>query len=295
MKPLHSMNHCHSRFFFLVFSFFIVFGVQAQEEQAQDTEKEKVESKAISLDKIPDESEKIGKRIIDLREILSPNTKISEVDSILQNIYSEVNLKKDSLLDQLENYDRRELSSLKVKWNNYYTILKGYQDVLKERTENVSKINDELIEELLKWEQTKEVLTTGTESKDVYNSLDAIILTLQEVIQLALERLENVFIIQKNLTELVLTMDGMITEISLAEQQLQRDYFIFDSEPLWKIGTTDSVTKDTIHDETELESKIISSHFGKNIKQLKDFLQINRKTFVFQIIFLSHFSQFADC
>ena len=287
MKPLHSMNHCHSRFFFLVFSFFIVFGVQAQEEQAQDTEKEKVESKAISLDKIPDESEKIGKRIIDLREILSPNTKISEVDSILQNIYSEVNLKKDSLLDQLENYDRRELSSLKVKWNNYYTILKGYQDVLKERTENVSKINDELIEELLKWEQTKEVLTTGTESKDVYNSLDAIILTLQEVIQLALERLENVFIIQKNLTELVLTMDGMITEISLAEQQLQRDYFIFDSEPLWKIGTTDSVTKDTIHDETELESKIISSHFGKNIKQLKDFLQINRKTFVFQIIFLS--------
>lgn len=286
MKSLHSMKYYPNRFFILVFSFFIVLGAHAQEEQAEETEKEKVESKAISLDKIPDESEKIGKRIIDLREILSPNTKISEVDSILQSIYSEVNLKKDSLLDQLENYNRRDLSSLKVKWNNYYTILKGYQDVLKERTEDVSKINDELVEELLKWEQTKEVLTTGSDSDDIYNSLDAIILTLQEVIELAHERLEKTFIIQKNLTELVLTMDGMITEITLAEQQLQLDYFVFDSEPLWKIHTIDSDTTNTTLNETQLDGEIIGSNFDKNITQLKEFIELNRKTFVFQIIFI---------
>ena len=100
MKPLLSIKYYRSRFFFLVFSFFIVFGVQAQEEKSQDTEKEKVESNAISIDNISDESEKIGKRIIDLREILIPNAKIREVDSILQNILrsrtSNANLRKNA-------------------------------------------------------------------------------------------------------------------------------------------------------------------------------------------------------
>ena len=133
MKPLLSIKYYRSRFFFLVFGFFIVYGVQAQEEKSQDTEKEKVESKAISIDNIPDQSEKIGRRIIDLREILIPNAKIHEVDSILQNIYAEVNLQKDSLLEQLGSLNKRELVARKVEWNNYYSKLKDYQSVLKER------------------------------------------------------------------------------------------------------------------------------------------------------------------
>jgi hypothetical protein len=286
MKPLLSIKYYQSRFFFLVFGFFIVFGVQAQEEKSEDTEKEKVESKAISIDNISDESEKIGKRIIDLREILIPNANITEVDSILQNIYAEVNLKKDSLLAMLGNLNKRELVARKVEWNNYYSILKDYQSVLKGRTEDVSKINDELVEEVLKWEQTKELLSQGTESGEIYDSLDTIIATLQEVIQLAHERLENLFLIQKDLTELVLALDGMLVEITLVEQQIQRDYFVFDSNPIWRITAIDSVATDSIQNDTALASQIVASNFDENIRQLQEFLLLNRKPFIFQIVFI---------
>jgi hypothetical protein len=150
-----SLSYYKIRILFLVLGLFIIFGAHAQEEKPQETPTEQTESKAISIDNISDETEKIGKRIVDLREILVPNTKISEVDSILQDIYAQVNLKKDSLLAQIENLSKRELNARKVEWNNYYSILKGYQDILKRRTEDVSKINDELVEEIIKWEQTK--------------------------------------------------------------------------------------------------------------------------------------------
>ena len=167
MKPDHFKRYYRKQILFVILSFSIIYGVRSQEEKPKDVDNEQVESKAISIDNISDESEKIGRRILDLREILIPNTKISEVDSILQNIYEEVNLKKDSLLAQLGNLNKRELIARKVEWNNYYSILKDYQGVLKDRTEDVSKINDELVEEVLKWEQTKELLTQSTKSGDI--------------------------------------------------------------------------------------------------------------------------------
>ena len=281
------MKYFEGRFLFIILCFFIVYGIQAQDEKPQETDKEEeVESKVISIDEIPDETEKIGKRIIDLREILSPNIKISEVDSILKNIYVTVNLKKDSLLSQLRNLNRRELETRKIEWNNYFSILKKYQRLLKERTEDVSKINDELVEEISKWEETKESLNKNTKTGDVYSSLDAIIATLQEVIQLAHERLENVFLIQKDLTELILTMDGMLVEISLVEQEIQRDYFAFDSEPIWNINAVHAVVADSIQTETELTNQIVTSNFNENIEQLQEFLMVKKKILVFQIIFI---------
>jgi len=286
MKSPLFKRYYQNKILFFILSFFIVYGVHSQDEKPKDADKEQTESKAISIDNISDESEKIGKRIIDLREILIPNAKINEVDSILQKIYAEVKLKKDSLLEQLDNLNKRELAVRKVEWNNYYSKLKGYQSVLKDRTEDVSKINDELVEEVLKWQQTKVLLTKSSESGDIYNSLDAIISTLQEVIQMAQERLENIFLIQKGLTELVLTMDGMLAEISLVEQQIQRDYFVFDSSPLWRITSTDSLATDSIQSDTEIVNQTASSNFDENIIQLREFLLLNKKTLIFQIIFI---------
>ena len=129
-------------------------------------------------------------------------------------------------------------------------------------------------------------MTKNSESGDVYDNLDNVISTLQEIIQIAHDRLDDLFIIQKSLTKLVLSMDMMVDAISSAEQQLQKDYFVFDSKPIWKISSKDSVVTDTLATEIKTSEVKATNEFDEDKRQLNEFLFLNSKIFVFQIIFI---------
>ncbi len=275
-----------STLLFIILTLFFAFGTRAQDNDGQVTDSTRVADKIISIDNIPEKTENLAQRINKIREVLKPSTEITEVDSLLLTVAVEINTMKDSLSSELVNMTRRELKVREVKWINYRSRLQGYQAVLKSRTEDVGKIDDEIVLELQKWELTKEKFISDGTSIDVYGGLDQVIAILQDVLKTVQNRLEDIFMVQKGLTELILTVDETLSEIDLIVLQMQKDYLVFDSEPIWisqKIGKS---AIDTIAVVSVSNTELISSGIKENKEQLKEFIALNFKTFVIQIAFI---------
>ncbi|PHS65661.1 MAG: hypothetical protein COB12_07110 [Flavobacterium sp.] len=276
-----------SIFLFLYLFLFLPYIILSQESSPQISDTTQVKDIVIKITDIPEETEKLGQRINKLKEILRPNTNISEIDSLLVITSLEVKNKKDTLYAQLKEIDRRKLKVEKVFWLNYRTRLKEYQDIIKNRTDDVSEINDEIVNEVLKWERTKEKLVNSNNSNDLYKGLDQVLETLQNVLNVVHTRLDAIFIVQNGITEVVLTVDEVISEIELAELQLQKDYFVFDSTPIWvskKIDTSES-SSGKVEEDIKVR-QLVSNTIEENKEQLKDFILLNKVPFVFQLLFI---------
>ena len=279
-------NLYKSTFLFLLFTVLLFFRVQAQSKDAQVTDSIQIVDNAISISNISEESEKLSQRIKKLRKVLKPSAEIKEVDSLLNFVSVKVNSKKDTLLIQLDKMTHRDLKVNKVEWNKYRSDIKSIQKILKDRTEELTDINDEMIQELDTWEVTKKKLESSSESKDVYSSLDLIIETLQEILQLAHKRLDSIFIVQKGLSELALNIDETITEMEQVELQMQKEYFVFDNKPLWKSKNLEISAIDSTAIKSESTSNLVLSGLKKNKKQIKEFISLNFKTAVLQVLFI---------
>ena len=286
MITYNKKNNYRSTTLFLLFTILLTFGSQAQNTNSQTTDSIQIVDNAISISNISEESEKLSQRIKKLRKVLKPSAEIKEVDSLLNFVSVKVNSKKDTLLIQLDKMTHRDLKVNKVEWNKYRSDIKSIQKILKDRTEELTDINDEMIQELDTWEVTKEKLESSSESKDVYSSLDLIIETLQEILQLAHKRLDSIFIVQKGLTELALNIDETITEMEQVELQMQKEYFVFDNKPLWKSKNLEISAIDSTAIKSESTSNLVLSGLKKNKKQIKEFISLNFKTAVLQVLFI---------
>ena len=272
---------------FLIFTFLSIFVSQAQDNTILTQDSTQVKDITIKINDIPEETERLGQRIIKLKEILKPSSNISEVDSLLVIAATEINRKKDSLYIELKEITRRDLKIKKVAWLNYRTRLKEYNEILKSRTDDISEINDEVVQEILKWEKTKDKLLSNSNSKDIYQGLDNVLETLQDISGIVHKRLDSVFIVQSGLTEVVLKVDEVISEIEMTELQLQKDYFVFDSPPIWVSKKTDTTNIDINKAEEKISTeKRTLSNFNENTEQLKEFLSLNKLPFIFQILFI---------
>ena len=263
--------------------FFILISLTAfSQEKTNAIENEKGgEVETISIDKISEESEQVNQRIHNYKSILVPSATVKELDSILDQVQEVILLEKDSLISDFEDISKRELKNREVEWQKYRSELKKYQAELNERTVEVNKLNNEILKEISRWEDTKENLSKNNNSTTVTSSLDNIITTLNEVLKSATSRLDAIYIIEKKLTELVLITDDVIAQISAVELELQKDYFVFDSPPIWS-SKTDSVK---VKPETE-EALSFSEKLIENKKLVTTFFEDNAKIAAFQLLFI---------
>jgi len=261
--------------------------MQSQDTDSKVNDTTQVAAKAFALGDISEETEKLGQRIIKLKKILQPSAQVKEVDSLLNSVSSEIEKSKDSLIPQLDKLTRRVLRVRKVEWDNYHSQLKVYQDILKNRVQDISKIIVELLKENQKWDETKKNIASSTnKSSDLTEGLNESIDILQEVMQIAQTRVDGVYLIQKELTIMILSVDETISEIELVERQLQKDYFIIDSSPLWKSQIKSDIAVDSIKTEPQSASTLILAGLKENKEQLAEFLSLNIKTMVFQWVFI---------
>ena len=260
---------------------------------AQDVTPTKADSalleKVLSIDQISGETEILRTRISSLEKVLRPSTRTHEIDSILDTAYIEILVTKDSLYAQIDELSRRDLTAKKVTWKTYKSELKSLQTVLNDRTNDITEVSDELVDELEKWTLTKNNLLENSGSEDVFSSLDTMILTLNSLIDLAHVRVDSVFSIQKRLTELILVVDEASSEINRVERQIQKNYFILDSDPLWSLSEPDSTTLDSAQVELEIKENKLITGIAKDLEQLQLFGSVNLNTIVFQIGFLLFF------
>lgn len=267
----------------------VLFGSLTLIAQEQQLESDSTTiDEGLSIEQISGETETLRQRLASLKEVLKPSMQTTEVDSILDTAYIGINLKKDSLLIELESVSRRELRNKEIQWKNYRKQLKRLQETLNDRTSDITDVNDELVGELEKWSVTKERLTNSSESPEVFGSLDTVIVTLNEMITLAQSRLDSVFTIQTRLTELILVVDETMSEMKRVGEQMKMEYFTLDSPPLWATSSSDS----TVLDSTQIVPVAVSKKrslwdkISSDGEHFIDFALENSGTIFFQIIFI---------
>lgn len=269
------------KFYFLTFLFILsTFQINAQEEKEVQTETQEKANEILSIDDISNETERLGLRILNLKTILKQSTKVKEVDSLVAIVSSNINSQKKVVFENLKTIDSKELETTKLIWKNYYSVLKEYQATLKNRTEKVSEVNDEMVEEIAKWEKTKEKISSKSNSEDVKKSLNEVISKLQDVMNIALDRLDNIFLIQSKLTELVLVVDEVNNEILNVENEIKKDYFTIDAKPLWNLTSKNDISNKN----NNIKITTVKEDLTSNLKQLKEFLLFKKSELISQIV-----------
>lgn len=244
--------------------------VVAQEESSEEIEN------TIEIDEISEETEKVTQRIFELKKILIPNPTISSVDTLLNNAYNEITIKRDNLYNDIKDETKRSLKAKKVTWSDYKKLLKSYQKILNDRDEELGNINKELISELDRWQKAKAVFSNN---ENIDDSLIDVIEELEQTLSKATVRLSTIFIIKKRLTELILITDAAISEIDSANIQLNKEYFIFDSKPIWKLKK--EVVKDSL-----LKTSKVNMTVTESVSQIKEFYKFNIRTAIVQFGFI---------
>lgn len=261
----------------------------AQEKPVVDSS---IYENALSMDQISSETETLQGRIKDLREILKPSTRTLEIDSLIDSVRVKVMLERDTLYSEIETLSRRELKSKEVLWQGFKKDLKSTQSVLNSRNQEVTEISEDLVSELEKWQNTKTILSANTESEEVFASLDTMILTLNQLIDYSHIRLDSLFRIEKNITDLILIIDEGSSEIIRYERQKQKEYFVFDSPPIWERTPTDTLAQDSVlSDSIEEKNSLIITGLQDDCNALKQFVETNISLIVLEI-FLIMFSLF---
>ena len=255
------------------------------QDASQASDSTSVAQEAITIGDISEESEKLGQTYMKLKGTLEASSRISDIDSIVEQAAPEILALVDSAFLKREDVSLRDLKVRKVEWDNYKSILNQYQSTVKNRSEEISRIINDVYNDLKKWELTKKELEGRTESKDVAESFNSSIQALNEIMAMAQARLDSVFVTQKKITELVLIVDEEIANIEYAENQRRKDYFVFDSPPIWK-KIEPVMVSDSISAESLSSYSLIKKGINQNKKQFWDFFDLNIKTFVFQIVFL---------
>ncbi len=270
-------------YFFLIY-LFVSFGLNAQDTSTK-TDSTSNSKESIGIGDISEESEKLGQELLKLKGALDQSRRILEIDSIVTATTPEILKLVDSAFLKREDVTLRDLKVRKVVWNNYKTILSEYQNTIKNRSEEISKIINNLFYDLNRWELTKKKLADSSGSKDMEESFDQAISALNNLMKAAHLRLDSVFITQRKMTELILVIDEEISNIEFAENQRRKDYFVFDSKPIWGKSEKSNIG-DSVVTESLSSYMLISKGLKQNKTQFLDFFQLNMKIFILQIVFL---------
>ena len=277
-------------FLFLFILFFSV-SIHAQNAESQKDSISGATS-SIAIGDISEESEALGLQVLKLKTTLAQSEKISDIDSIIDERTPEILVLVDSVFLKREDVTLRDLKVRKVEWNSYKSVLSEYQGIVKNRTEEISKIINEVFYDITKWELTKKELNDRSESNDITDGLDKSIEILEEIMASAHTRLDRVFMTQKKITDLILIIDEEISNIELAELKRQKDYFVFDSDVIWKAGAIQNVGLDSLTQANSSSTSLIIKGLKQNREQFLDFYKLNIKTVLLQIGFLIFFLVF---
>ncbi len=258
----------------------------AQENQDSKPQEELQEEPLISLEDMPAKIEDINRRLLNMRTVLDQNSRILEIDSLIDKFGPEMSLRKESLFDSIESMSLRELEFREVGWSDYRVRLNAYQDDVKKRIEDVGEISFELKNELKTWTRTKEELGREQLTAEVFGSIEEVQTSLKEMSEATMEELNFAFSVQAKLTDVNLTFDTVLEELSRRSMRSHQNYFVFDSSPIWSIGSGRTIGVDRREAKSARPPRE-KAKISSIVRQIKSFYELNRLSLIFQVIFIA--------
>ncbi len=271
-------------FLFVLISTFLL----AQEEAQVIVDSNKVEVVGIEFNEIANETERLNGRFSEIGKILLKKGKLPQIDSALVQMTSKVEEQRDlTLIDSVDN-SYREIETKLRKWLLLKKEVDGYKSIVRERLDELQEISTELFTYLELWDITRDEAIKREVSTDVISSIDSVSFTLHSIIDQNNLRADSVFLIQKNITNIILIIDDMVSELKLREYQLKRGYFVIDSPPIWKAKDSLYNSQLALQTDTVSIAKLYINDIKDGLKSdkeiLSDYLKSNIPSLLFQLL-----------
>jgi len=230
------------------------------------------------LSEIPTEFTKLSNHLIELDELIKPQEKIVNNDSIVSAYSVSWEASKQEIEAQLPSLTYQRLESLIRAWYNYKSKFDNVQKTLIDRINEIQSVKNELDEELQRWKTISEVMEQRDLPDEFKQTADTAIVFLNLMISKTSERSDTLLLIRGNQTKLNLIIDEVIRILEEEQKVFQSNYFIRDSNPIWNA-----------YDST-IQSQNIKSYFKTEIKgsyqNLKVYLQSNDVIVILQLVFI---------
>jgi small-conductance mechanosensitive channel len=265
------------KYLFLLFILFINI-VNAQDESKTVADTLVKGKQVIPIGEISSRNEALFLRFVELREEIKPSSEISATDTILDATLNMLIQEKELIYSDSSDQSYRSIQAELREWKEYEKQLDEIQKHIKSRSDQIEEISDELNNYLSNWQETKDEGIENKASKEVIESIDRVIETINTIIITTNARSDSIFLIQKKLTDEILIVDDVIHEIILREKNLQSNYFVTDSPEIWN-------AMDSLSTYSVIKAKVRDG-LNHDATTLMDYLSVNRTSLFWQILFL---------
>jgi potassium efflux system protein len=268
-----------SRFLVTIGLSVVLLGLHAQTETEVKSDSIKSPVSIIPLNEITTSTETISERFVELQDVIKPSSEIRTIDTLLQATGEELMLAKEEVYQDSSEQTYRSLeNSLKI-WRGYEVNLRGIQERINKRSNEIHGVMDELNTHLRVWNLTRKEGIENNAGKEVINSIDLVIERIHGIMVITTGRSDTVFIVQKKLTEQALLIDEVIHEITMRQKNLQKSYFVLDSPPIWS-------QLNELSSPLELIKRVAKS-FKSDLLVIWDFLKNQGDIILYQLILLA--------
>lgn len=224
------------------------------------------------------EMAKLSDRIHEINEIIKDNDDLSNASKVVNKYDSILKVEKNEIIQNLDMMTYRRMEIRIRSWKNYKDKFEGLKERMREHTNEIESIKNELNVEDERWKAIDVLLKEERFHSEMQQSLDNLINDLNATKKTVVEISKKLYILQQKQSQLIVLIDDMIGLMEQQQQISSLTYFTLDSEPIWYAFDSKS------------ERQSLGSYFTKEISEnvsiLATYLKSNRGIVIIQLIFI---------
>ncbi|OQX78789.1 MAG: hypothetical protein B6D61_04710 [Bacteroidetes bacterium 4484_249] len=234
-----------------------------------------IQIKPLLLSEISTKIEEMSIRINKINDKLKPDEELVKLDSIIlyKKEFLEAEQKKtNETLDQLS---LQKIEDIVKKWKANISELKSYRTIVTKKAEGLESDIEYLSVSIKTWELTNKIIKEQKGPAETQKRIKEEIANLKSLEKKIRKKQDQIFIIQNNITDLILLSDKMAGVLEQEQLNWQSEYFRQDSPALWNMS-------DTTFQRSRFEDNF-SFTFKGNFRTIEVFIQNYSGKLYFQL------------
>ena len=222
----------------LLFTLFAPLNISAQEIPSNTLKTEAQAQKPIyiELSAIPTEAAKITVKLKDIKEELTENADVREIETVIVSYISSIDmLLQDPIYSNLEHQTIRELQKLRQQWKIYNQELKTTEQTLNERIALYDKRRKTLKEYSELWSETHINATKVSAPPAIQEHIATVIVAIEDLRNHAKTNYDKFLTGSNLITTRVVAIDEKLEQIDEAEGILSANIFHQNQPPLFQL------------------------------------------------------------
>ena len=218
----------------------LAFGQQPANNDTRNKVKEKETLKPIPITEITARADETVANLTKIVSDAEPKSSILSMEEDIQLALDSLKiLRTNPVLEKLAELNLRVLQNLYQEWNLYFKQLEAWKQTLQSRTLELEALDSKLKELKDIWKLTSELAKTDKAPRAIRERVTSIIQGINEAEKQTSKRLNNLLILQNQISKDQLKINELLASIKANEAETRKKLFVIDSPPLWEAFQAD--------------------------------------------------------